>query len=59
LLPPLLFGTYRNPFTDSPDVVGQDNNTANTSVLLHHGRLYALKESGRPYEIEVVIHRGL
>ena len=47
-----LFGAYRNPFTDSPEVAGQDNNTANTSVLWHHDRLYALKESGRPYELD-------
>lgn len=46
-----LFGAYRNPFTDSPEVQGQDNNTANTSVLWHHGKLYALKESGLPYEL--------
>ena len=47
-----LFGAYRNPYTDSPEVAGQDNNTANTSMLWHHGRLYALKESGRPYELD-------
>jgi carotenoid cleavage dioxygenase-like enzyme len=47
-----LFGAYRNPFTDLPEVAGRDNNTANTSVLWHHGKLYALKESGRPYEID-------
>ena len=47
-----LFGAYRNPYTDLPEVAGCDNNTANTSVLWHHGKLYALKESGRPYEID-------
>jgi carotenoid cleavage dioxygenase len=47
-----LFGAYRNPFTDLPDVAGKDNNTANTSVMWHHGKLYALKESGRPYELD-------
>lgn len=46
-----LFGAYRNSFTDLPEVAGEDNNTANTSVLWHHGKLYALKESGRPYEL--------
>lgn len=46
-----LFGRYRNSFTDLPEVAGKDNNTANTSVLWHHGKLYALKESGRPYEL--------
>lgn len=47
-----LFGAYRNPFTDLPEVAGVDNNTANTSVMWHHGKLYALKESGRPYELD-------
>jgi carotenoid cleavage dioxygenase-like enzyme len=47
-----LFGAYRNRFTDLPEVAGRDNNTANTSVMWHHGRLYALKESGRPYELD-------
>jgi len=47
-----LFGAYRNPFTDLPEVQGQDCNTANTSVLWHHGKLYALKESGLPYELD-------
>ncbi|WP_315778570.1 MULTISPECIES: carotenoid oxygenase family protein [unclassified Bradyrhizobium] len=49
-----LFGAYRNPFTDSPEVAGEDANTANTSVMWHHGKLYALKESGRPYELDPV-----
>lgn len=47
-----LFGAYRNPFTDSPQVAGHDNNTANTSMMWLNGRLYALKESGRPYELD-------
>ncbi|CCD96067.1 Lignostilbene-alpha,beta-dioxygenase isozyme III [Bradyrhizobium sp. ORS 375] len=47
-----LFGAYRNSFTDSPEVAGEDANTANTSVMWHHGKLYALKESGRPYELD-------
>ena len=47
-----LFGAYRNTFTDLPEVAGKDNNTANTSMLWHHGKLYALKESGRPYELD-------
>ena len=47
-----LFGAYRNSFTDLPEVAGKDNNTANTSMMWHHGKLYALKESGRPYELD-------
>ena len=47
-----LFGAYRNPFTDAPEVAGEGNNIANTAVLWHHGKLYALKESGLPYELD-------
>jgi carotenoid cleavage dioxygenase-like enzyme len=47
-----LFGAYRNSYTDLPEVKGKDNNTANTSLMFHHGKLYALKESGRPYELD-------
>ena len=47
-----LFGAYRNPFTDDPSVAGVDNGTANTSMFWHHGKLYALKESQRPMELD-------
>lgn len=47
-----LFGAYRNPFTDDPAVEGVDRGTANTSVLWHHGRLYALKEDSRPTRLD-------
>jgi carotenoid cleavage dioxygenase len=49
-----LFGAYRNPFTDDPAVAGRDRNTANTSVVWHGGKLLALKEAGRPMEIDPV-----
>ena len=56
-----LFGAYRNSFTDLPEVAGKDNATANTSVMWHHGQLYALKESQRPMRIdpETLATRGL
>lgn len=47
-----LFGAYRNSFTDDPSVAGIDNGTANTSVMWHHGKLYAIKESQRPMQID-------
>ncbi|MBV7411115.1 carotenoid oxygenase family protein [Maritimibacter sp. DP1N21-5] len=46
-----LFGAYRNPFTDDPSVAGRDRTTANTALMWNGGRLYALKEDGRPYEV--------
>lgn len=47
-----LFGHYRNPFTNDPSVAGADSNTANTSVLWHGGRLFALKEAARPMRLD-------
>ena len=47
-----LFGAYRNPFTDLPEVAGKDGGTANTSVLRHAGKLLALKEAARPVEVD-------
>ena len=49
-----LFGAYRNPFTDLPEVAGKDGGTANTSVLWHAGKLLALKEASRPVEVDPV-----
>ncbi|MGC1269266.1 MAG: carotenoid oxygenase family protein [Croceibacterium sp.] len=39
-----LFGQYRNPLTDDPSVEGQIRGTANTNVLIHAGKLFAMKE---------------
>jgi carotenoid cleavage dioxygenase-like enzyme len=39
-----LFGGYRNPLTDDPEVAGKIRGTANTNAFIHGGRLYALKE---------------
>jgi carotenoid cleavage dioxygenase-like enzyme len=47
-----LYGAYRNPFTDDPSVAGLDRTTANTNVVYHAGRLFALKEDGRPHELD-------
>jgi carotenoid cleavage dioxygenase-like enzyme len=39
-----LFGQYRNHLTDDPAVAGQWRGTANTNVMVHAGKLYAMKE---------------
>lgn len=49
-----LFGAYRNPFTDDPSVQGQIRGTANTGIVLHGGRLLALKEDSPPLEMDPV-----
>lgn len=49
-----LFGAYRNPYTDDPEVAGKDRTTANTALMWNAGRLYALKEDGHPYEVHPI-----
>jgi carotenoid cleavage dioxygenase len=39
-----LFGAYRNPLTDHESVKGRIRGTANTNVLVHAGKLFAMKE---------------
>ena len=39
-----LFGAYRNPLTDDESVKGRIRGTANTNVMVHAGKLYAMKE---------------
>nr|Q53353.1 RecName: Full=Lignostilbene-alpha,beta-dioxygenase isozyme I; Short=LSD-I [Sphingomonas paucimobilis]AAC60447.2 lignostilbene-alpha,beta-dioxygenase [Sphingomonas paucimobilis] len=39
-----LFGAYRNPLTDDASVQGMIRGTANTNVMVHAGKLYAMKE---------------
>ncbi|HZL00030.1 MAG TPA: carotenoid oxygenase family protein [Caulobacteraceae bacterium] len=43
-----LFGTFGNPMTTDPSVLGQDSGVANTSILSHAGRLLALEEGHKP-----------
>ena len=49
-----LFGTFGNPATSDPSVAGHSTGTANTSVLAHGGRLFALEESHQPFEFDPV-----
>lgn len=47
-----LFGTYRNPRTDDPRVQGVSAGTANTNLVFHAGKLFALKEDSPPVQID-------
>ncbi len=47
-----LFGIYRNPFTDKPQVASIDRTVANTTPVWHAGKLLMTKEDGRPYRID-------
>jgi len=39
-----LFGNYRNPLTDLPEVAGEVRSTANTNAFIFAGKLWAMKE---------------
>lgn len=51
-----LYGYYRNPHTDDPEVRDVENphlrTAANTTPVVLAGKLYATKEEGLPYEID-------
>ena len=49
-----LFGKYRNPFTDKPEVKDMDRTVANTTPVWHAGRLLMAKEDGHPYRVDPV-----
>ena len=56
-----LYGLYRNPYTDDPSVRGATKGTskgsrgvANTTPVYHGGRLLALKEDSRGWELDPV-----
>ncbi len=47
-----LFGAYGNPRTSDPLAIGRHGGTANTNVVWHAGRLFALEESHLPFELD-------
>ncbi len=49
-----LFGTFGNPLTTDPSVVGKDSGVANTNVVWHAGKLLALEEGHQPLEVDPV-----
>lgn len=55
-----LYGLYRNPYTDDPSIRATTieqpfaRTVANTNVIAHAGKLFALKEDGPPYELDPV-----
>lgn len=49
-----LYGTFGNPMTSDPSVVGKDGGVANTNIVWHGGRLMALEEAHPPFELDPV-----
>lgn len=49
-----LHGVYRNPYTNDASVQDINNSTANTNVIVHAGKLLALKEDSAPYALDPI-----
>ena len=47
-----LFGKYRNPYTNDPSVEGISGGVANTTPIIHAGKMFALKEDSLPMELD-------
>ncbi|OMQ16740.1 hypothetical protein A7K94_0200620 [Modestobacter sp. VKM Ac-2676] len=54
-----LFGAYRNPWTDDPSVAGLDRTTANTSMVWHADKLFAVKEDGLAHQVDPMTLRTI
>ena len=46
-----LFGTFGNPATTDPSVLGTDGGVANTHIVWHAGKLMALEEGHKPFAL--------
>jgi carotenoid cleavage dioxygenase-like enzyme len=47
-----LFGAWGNPMTTDPSVQGKDSGVANTNIVWHAGKLFALEEGHRPFALD-------
>ncbi|MDQ2859146.1 MAG: carotenoid oxygenase family protein, partial [Pseudomonadota bacterium] len=47
-----LFGLFGNPMTTDPSVLTTDSGVANTNIVWHAGRLLALEEGHKPFELD-------
>ncbi|MGH7075631.1 MAG: carotenoid oxygenase family protein [Stellaceae bacterium] len=47
-----LFGSWGNPMTSDPSVVGKNGGAANTNIVWHAGKLLALYEATLPFALD-------
>jgi len=47
-----LYGTFGNPMTSDPSVIGHDSGIANTNIVWHGGKLMALEEAHEPFALD-------
>lgn len=49
-----MFGAFGNPMESDPSTFGKDSGLANTNVVWHAGKLIALEEGHKPFEVDPV-----
>src|SRR6185295_14374672 len=47
-----LFGTFGNPMTSDPSVIGKESGVGNTNIIWHAGKLLAVEEGHQPFEMD-------
>ena len=47
-----LYGSWGNPMTTDPSVHGKDGGVANTSIVIHAGKVFAAEEAHLPFAID-------
>lgn len=47
-----LYGTFGNPMTSDPSILGKDSGVANTNIVWHGGKLLALEEAHQPFALD-------
>lgn len=47
-----LFGSFSNPASTDPSVLGKEGGVGNTNIVWHGGRLLALEEGHEPFELD-------
>jgi carotenoid cleavage dioxygenase len=47
-----LFGSWGNPNSTDPSALGKDSGVANTSIVIHAGKVFACEEAHLPFEID-------
>jgi len=47
-----LYGSWGNPRTTDPSVLGKDDGVANTSIVIHAGKVFAAEEAHLPFAID-------
>src|ERR1700742_323123 len=47
-----LFGSFGNPMSTDPSVIGKESGGGNTNIVWHGGKLLAMEEGHAPFELD-------